>query len=117
MNIAYAGLYGEPAEVVNDRDVLTQIMSFKNWELIKDKRKSRIKLDLSTIRPPKNCVLVKIEFIGVKKGEPRKIEVVGLDEYMSVSDLECEVDLTFEDIKIPVDMVNQKVYFPSIDFE
>ncbi len=117
MDIAYAGLYGEPKGLSNSQEAMIQNFPAKDWEIIKTNNEVNLQLDISSINHPDNCILEKFEFINLKDPKMSKYKIValGLDVYKPMSSLEMDIDIIRKEVAIPKDIEPCTNYLPTID--
>jgi predicted metal-binding protein len=118
MDVAYAGLYGEPKGLSNSHEAMIQNFPAKDWELIKTNNEVNLQLDISSINHPDNCILEKFEFINFKDSKMSKYRIValGFDTYKPMASLELDIDFIRKEVTIPKDIEACTNYFPTIDF-
>lgn len=117
MTVAYAGLYGSPAATPNDRQILAQRFSFPGWEVNRSKSKTHLSLDVGSIPHPEDCVLVKIEFKNLSHIGKRvnKIHASGYENFKAVHNINCDVDILYEEVHKPDSADEHKLFLPTID--
>lgn len=117
MDVAYAGLYGEPRGLSDSQEAMIQNFPAKNWELIKTNDEVTLQFDISSLYHPDNCILEKLELINFKDPKKSRYRIValGFSTYKPMSNLEIDIDFIENEISTPKDIGECKVRFPTID--